>query len=240
MTSSSGVPVLKDLVLIGGGHSHVIVLRRLGMRPIPGVRITVIARDLHAPYSGMLPGLIAGLYGFDDVHIDLGPLARFAGARLFHAEAVGLDLDRRVVLCRKRPPVPYDVLSIDTGIAPKLDAAGAAEHAVPVKPIGGLVARWERLDRRVRESPRRLRVATVGAGAAGVELTLAMQHALSVRARSEAGSFQVPEASPRRRGADGPARRTTGAHRTGSPACSPSAASTCISAHGSRGSTPAG
>ena len=190
---TSGVPVLKDLVLVGGGHSHVIVLRRLGMRPIPGVRITVIARDLHAPYSGMLPGLIAGLYGFDDVHIDLGPLARFAGARLFHAEAVGLDLDRRTVLCRNRPPVPYDVLSIDVGIAPRLDVAGAVEHAVPVKPIGGLVARWERLERRVRESPRRLRVATVGAGAAGVELTLAMQHALSTRARDESGGFHVPE-----------------------------------------------
>ena len=190
---TSGVPVLKDLILVGGGHSHVIVLRRLGMRPIPGVRITVIARDLHAPYSGMLPGLIAGLYGFDDVHIDLGPLARFAGARLFHAEAVGLDLDRRTVLCRDRPPVPYDVLSIDVGIAPRLDVAGAVEHAVPVKPIGGLVARWERLERRVRESPRRLRVATVGAGAAGVELTLAMQHALSTRARDESGGFHVPE-----------------------------------------------
>ena len=163
------------------------------MHPIPGVRITVVARDLHAPYSGMLPGLIAGLYGFDDVHIDLGPLARFAGARLFHAEAVGLDLDRRTVLCRNRPPVPYDVLSIDVGIAPRLDVAGAVEHAVPVKPIGGLVARWERLERRVRESPRRLRVATVGAGAAGVELTLAMQHALSTRARDESGGFHVPE-----------------------------------------------
>ena len=190
---TTGVPVLKDLVLVGGGHSHVIVLRRLGMRAIPGVRITVIARDLHAPYSGMLPGLIAGLYGFDDVHIDLGPLARFAGARLFHAEAVGLDLDRRTVLCRDRPPVPYDVLSIDVGIAPRLDVAGAVEHAVPVKPIGGLVARWERLERRVRESPRRLRVAVAGAGAAGVELTLAMQHALSTRAQAEGGRFHVPE-----------------------------------------------
>ena len=190
---TSGFPVFKDLVLVGGGHSHVIVLRRLGMRPIPGVRVTIIARDLHAPYSGMLPGLIAGLYGFDDVHVDLGPLARFAGARLFHGEAVGLDLERRTVLCRKRPPVPYDVLSIDVGIAPRLDVDGATEHAVPVKPIGGLVARWERLALRVRESPRKLRVAIVGAGAAGVELTLAMQHALSTRARAEAGRFQVPE-----------------------------------------------
>ena len=194
MTSSgSSGPVLKDLVLVGGGHSHVIVLRRLGMRPIPGVRVTIIARELHAPYSGMLPGLIAGLYEFDDVHIDLGPLARFAGARLFHGEAVGLDLERCAVLCRKRPPVPYDLLSIDVGIAPRLDVDGATEHAVPVKPIGGLVARWERLAQRVRESPRKLRVAIVGAGAAGVELTLAMQHALSARAQAEGGRFHVPE-----------------------------------------------
>lgn len=186
---TAGSPVLKDLVLVGGGHSHVIVLRRLGMRPLPGVRITVVARDLHAPYSGMLPGLVAGHYGFDEVHVDLGPLARFAGARLFHAEAVGLDLERRAVLCRGRPPIPYDVLSIDTGIAPRLDAPGAAEHAVPVKPIGGLVARWERLERRVRASPRKLRIAVVGAGAAGVELTLSMQHALA----ADSSPFPAPE-----------------------------------------------
>ncbi len=186
MNGGGGAPVLKDLVLVGGGHTHVIVLRRLAMKPIPGVRVTVIARDLHAPYSGMLPGLIAGHYSFDDTHIDLAPLTRFAGARLFHDEAVGLDLRARTVQCRKRPPVPYDLLSIDVGITPAFTVDGAAMHAVPVKPIGGFSARWKRLAARVRASDRPVRIAVVGAGAAGVELTLAMQHALAEEAAGAA------------------------------------------------------
>ena len=205
MTGTSGTPVLKDLVLVGGGHSHAIVLRRFGMRPMRGVRITLVARDLHAPYSGMLPGLIAGHYDFDEAHIDLGPLARFAGARLFHDTATGLDLGGRRVLCRDRPPVPYDVVSIDVGITPALDVPGAREHAVPVKPIGSLVARWERLRERVRASPDRLRLAVVGAGAAGVELTLAIQHALG---RLAAAGARFPEPAFHLFGAGGQALPT--------------------------------
>ena len=186
-------PVLKDLVLIGGGHSHVIVLKRLGMAPVPGLRVTMIARDIHTPYSGMLPGLIAGHYRFDDVHIDLAPLCQFSGARLYHDEAVGLDLAARLVHCHHRPPVPFDLLSIDIGVTPLLAVAGAAEHAVPVKPITTLVSRWERLRERVRQSTRATHVGIVGAGAAGVELALAIQYALRRLLAEEGRSHAEPE-----------------------------------------------
>ena len=86
-------PVSTDIVLIGAGHAHVEVLRRVAMRPMPGVRLTLIAREPHAPYSGMLPGLIRGDYDFDAAHIDCAPLAAAARARLLIAEATAIDLD---------------------------------------------------------------------------------------------------------------------------------------------------
>ena len=175
----TATPVLRDIVLIGGGHSHVGVLYMFAMKPVPGVRLTVICTDTDTPYSGMLPGYVAGHYGFDDVHIDLRRLAEFAGARYYRDEVIGIDRATRKVLCRHRPPVAYDALSINIGSTPRLDdVAGAGEHAVPVKPIRRFNERWLALLERVCRHAGTTTIAVVGAGAGGVELLLAMQYRL--------------------------------------------------------------
>ncbi|MDR7308386.1 selenide, water dikinase SelD [Rhodoferax saidenbachensis] len=172
-------PISRDIVLVGGGHSHVVALRHFGMHPLPGVRITLICTDAHTPYSGMLPGYIAGHYTYDEVHIDLCRLCAAVGARFIQAEVTGLDRSARTVQLRGRPDVAYDVVSINTGSTPQTHSVpGATEHVVPVKPITRFNQRWLALLARVRDHAGRTTLAVVGGGAGGVELCLALQYRL--------------------------------------------------------------
>jgi selenide, water dikinase len=168
-----------DIVLLGGGHAHVHVLKAFAMRPEPAVRITLITRDLETPYSGMLPGVVAGLYDVDEAHIDLMRLATASGARLIHAEAIGLDRASRRVELSGRPPISYDLLSIDVGITPALSViAGAQEHAIAVKPIGSFLGKLDELLARCRAPGGPRRIAVIGGGAGGTELLLSLRSRL--------------------------------------------------------------
>lgn len=156
-----------------------LVLKSLADTPEPGLDLVLVAKDLRTPYSGMLPGHVAGFYPRDAMEIGLEDLAARAGARVIHDEAVGFDVAERRVLLRAGAPRSYDVLSIDIGITPDLSGiAGAAEHAIAVKPIGDFLAKWDRLraDALTRDGPRRIVI--VGGGVAGLCLAFAVTAAL--------------------------------------------------------------
>lgn len=179
MVGGATIPVVRDLVLVGGGHSHVAVLKNLGMKPLAGVRTTLVSPDPLTPYSGMLPGLMAGHYSMEESHVDLVRLARFAGADFMRTSVVSVDPEKRIVHLRDRPSLSFDVLSINTGSTPSMsDVPGAARHAIPVKPVKAFLARWHELEESWRHASRPPVIAVVGGGAGGVELTLSLDYRL--------------------------------------------------------------
>ncbi len=170
----SSVPVDIDILLVGAGHAHVQVMLAFAMQPLPGARITIVTDRLESPYSGLLPACIAGDLPPETMHIDVARLARRTGCRLIHAEATGIDRRSQRLLLRERPSLPYDLVSFDVGITPDLSGiAGAAEHAVPVKPIAGFLRRVRETEASLGHPPER--VAVIGGGAAGIELAFAFR-----------------------------------------------------------------
>ncbi len=172
-------PLTRDLVLVGGGHAHALVLRKWGMNPLPGARLTLIDPNPKAPYTGMLPGHVAGHYPRGALDVDLGRLARIARARLIVGRAAGIDRAARRVRLNGRPDIAYDVLSIDIGItsAPP-DVPGFDAHGIAAKPLGPYADRWARFVADVQHGDAPPDCAVLGGGVAGVELALAMRHRL--------------------------------------------------------------
>lgn len=168
----------KHLLLLGGGHAHISVLRAFGMRPLSGLKITLVSPSARTPYSGMLPGFVAGHYPHEAMHLDLLPLSRFAGADLVLAAATGMDADRQTVSFAERPPLSFDLISIDVGIAPGMgDVRITGKRATPVKPISLFAERFRQLHLRIQSLAARGKktaIGVVGAGAGGVELCLAL------------------------------------------------------------------
>lgn len=167
-------PPQRELVFVGGGHAHALALRMLAMEPPPGLRLTLISPAPLTPYSGMLPGLLAGHYSLEDTHIDLTRFCQWAGVRFLTDTVTALDPVNRVLRCERRGELQYDLLSIDIGSQPELDSVpGAREHAVPVKPVAGLWQRWTQLQSTTKAGED---IAIVGGGAGSVEVAMAMAH----------------------------------------------------------------
>lgn len=167
------VPIVKELVFVGGGHTHALVLRKWGMKPVPGVRVTLINPGATAPYSGMLPGHLAGHYAREDLDIDLVRLARFAGARLLVDRAVAIDASAKVVRLASGRAVPYDIMSLDVGITSEMPALpGFTDHAIAAKPLGRFADLWAE----TCKGAGAIKIVVLGGGVAGCEVAMAAVH----------------------------------------------------------------
>jgi selenide,water dikinase len=178
-------------VLIGGGHSHVEVLRRLALQPEPDLYVTLISPSPWAAYSGMLAGHIAGHYSAAEAHVDLAALAQWAGAQFIVDSVVGLDLYKKTLTLAEGDVEPFDLLAIDIGSTPDTSQVpGAGEHAIAVRPVPAFLAAWEALRSDAAEGKVGA-IAVVGGGAGGVELLLAMQHRLAAELGDAAPRFAL-------------------------------------------------
>ncbi len=189
--------ITQDVVFIGGGHAHAVALKMLAMQSLQGIRLTLISNAVQTPYSGMLPGLIAGHYTYDQTHIDLGRLCRACGVRFIEDTVVELDTDTQKIICKDHPPFDYDILSIDTGSTPDKSAVpGAKELTQGVKPVPQFLEYWRNLQQSMNDGGSNndpIRIGTVGGGASAVEVLLAMQHHLQNIAKKENRSLPAVE-----------------------------------------------
>jgi len=164
------IPITNDLVLIGGGHSHLSVLMKLSKRPINGNRITLITNEIDTPYSGMIPGYIEGIYSWRDSHIDLYRLCLKLNVRFIHAEVERVSAHEKEIYFKDRPKIKFDVLSINTGIqSNNREIKGAAKYCLPVKPISKLTNNF------LNKITNFKSIAFIGGGAGSVELALAIK-----------------------------------------------------------------
>ncbi len=179
---------MKRLLLAGGGQAHVLVLRELARRGLPGVEVVLVTPSSELRYSGMLPGWIFGHYTLDELTVELAPLAQACGARLVTASVQRLDLAGKIALTDCGDAFAYDVVSIATGAVIDVDAIGGArEYALPLRPFNRFVSGWQQIVQRAETARDRFRLTVVGGGAGGAETALAAQF----RSRAMSSPMQV-------------------------------------------------
>ena len=179
---------MRRLVLVGGGHAHVEIVRRWGAKKIPGVELTVVDPNPRPIYSGMVPGFVAGEYTRDELEFDLPDLCRRSGAVFVEDRAKTIDAEGRGLRCEGKD-LEWDVASLDIGsTVAGTHLPGVCAHAIASRPIPGLVGTVGQLVAKAKQkAPEPFVVHVVGGGAGGVELAFC----LDARLRREGATPEV-------------------------------------------------
>lgn len=168
--------VIQRVILAGAGHAHAQVLETWGKKPLPGVELVVVSPHALAPYSGMVPGWLAGTYAYEDIVIDFPALCLQASARWVAASIDQLDADRQCVRLDNGESLRYDWLSLNTGSTLTPPQGDFSACVLSMRPLSRLRTDYDQLldHWRLDDSARPFQVTAVGGGAAGFESLLAV------------------------------------------------------------------
>jgi selenide,water dikinase len=194
MNPSAPAPIEKRVVLVGAGNAHLVFVKRFGMKPVPGVAVTLINEAAVIPYSAMVPAYIGGDYSWDEITIDLVRLCQSVGVRLLADRVIKIDPTTRTVHFAARPLLTYDVLSLGIGSLPaRPQNQPGTESSLTMRPMRQFLQEIDEIGKSLEQSPRPFHLAVVGGGASGCELALAIHKRLGARPGFRISLWQANE-----------------------------------------------
>ena len=160
----------KQLLLIGGGHAHMVTLANLGTFVEKGFGVTVIQPSEYHYYSGMGPGMLGGSYRPDDIRFATRRLVESKGGRFILGRACKIDPERQLVYLEgTEEAIPYDVLSCNAGSSvPRDMIQGEDRDIFTAKPIEELLVAQKRIVELAVAS--RITIAVIGSGPSSIEI----------------------------------------------------------------------
>ncbi|MCX5880963.1 MAG: FAD-dependent oxidoreductase, partial [Deltaproteobacteria bacterium] len=172
----------KHLILVGGGHAHLLTIANLDKFIARGHRATVIGPSDDHYYSGMGPGMLGGIYAPEEIRFATRKTAEKMGSTFVKGMVSGIDPKMKMVFLESGEALPYDVLSLNAGsYVPVNTVMNEDADVFAAKPIERLLkARHRIIDRCASQN---VRVGVIGGGAAAVELAGNVWRLLSTYAR---------------------------------------------------------
>ena len=159
----------KHLVLVGGGHAHMMTLANINAFVAKGYRVTVIGPSEHHYYSGMGPGMLGGTYSSSDIRFATKHVVEKQGGAFVLGKAVRVRPDERQIELESGKMVFYDVVSFNAGsYIPQLNLTKVKENIFPVKPIERLMEAQARI--KELASQRSVTIGIIGGGPSSVEI----------------------------------------------------------------------
>jgi len=173
---------MKHLVLLGGGLSHLRLMRELAAAPLPGTQVTWVVPNILHVDPLRLPAWVAGRCSTEQISLNLEPLARSAGVALVEGDVMLLDAAQREITLGSGRTLVFDALSVCTHAGANRDAiVGAREHALFTRPVEHFIRLWDAL--LALAAQQTLSLVVVGGQPRAIEMAMAVQQRLNKRAR---------------------------------------------------------